>query len=66
MRSAGASDFASRQVGKAIPYRIYDVAANTGRATVGTDHDTAAFGDLASAAGGTPAADTTTRTPRDC
>lgn len=29
--------------GKAIPYGIYDVAANTGWVSVGTDHDTAAF-----------------------
>nr|WP_260611465.1 ISAzo13 family transposase [Streptomyces sp. WAC04770] len=29
--------------GKAIPYGIYDVAANTGWVNVGTDHDTAAF-----------------------
>jgi hypothetical protein len=37
------ADLADRQVGTAIPYRIYDVAANTGWVTVGTDHDTAAF-----------------------
>ncbi len=29
--------------GKAIPYGIYDIAANTGWVSVGTDHDTAAF-----------------------
>lgn len=29
--------------GRAIPYGIYDVAANTGWVSVGTDHDTAAF-----------------------
>ena len=29
--------------GKAIPYGIYDVAANAGWVNVGTDHDTAAF-----------------------
>jgi Rhodopirellula transposase DDE domain len=29
--------------GKAIPYGIYDVAANSGWVNVGTDHDTAAF-----------------------
>src|SRR6266849_5973128 len=28
---------------KAIPYGIYDLAANTGWVSVGTDHDTAAF-----------------------
>jgi hypothetical protein len=36
-------DFASEAVGKAIPYGIYDVAANAGFVNVGTDHDTAAF-----------------------
>ncbi|MFJ2170606.1 ISAzo13 family transposase [Streptomyces griseofuscus] len=37
-------DFLDRQgPGKAIPYGIYDVAANTGWISVGTDHDTAAF-----------------------
>jgi hypothetical protein len=30
-------------VGKAIPYGVYDVAANTGWVSVGVDHDTAAF-----------------------
>lgn len=28
---------------KALPYGIYDTIANTGRVSVGTDHDTAAF-----------------------
>jgi hypothetical protein len=36
-------DFAGPQLGKAIPYGIYDLAANTGWVNVGTDHDTAAF-----------------------
>ncbi|GHG25210.1 hypothetical protein GCM10017667_71430 [Streptomyces filamentosus] len=36
-------DFAVPQLGKAIPYGIYDLAANTGWVNVGTDHDTAAF-----------------------
>lgn len=41
-------DFLDRQgPGKAIPYGIYDVAANSGWVSVGTDHDTAAF-DVAS------------------
>lgn len=43
-RLAGAHDFLSRRgPGKAIPYGIYDIAANTGWVSVGTDHDTAAF-----------------------
>ena len=36
-------DFASEAEGKAIPYGIYDLAANTGWVNVGTDHGTAAF-----------------------
>jgi transposase len=36
-------DFLDRQAGKAIPYGIYDTAANAGWVSVGTDHDTAAF-----------------------
>jgi hypothetical protein len=36
-------DFPDGELGKAIPYGIYDLAANTGWVNVGTDHDTAAF-----------------------
>jgi hypothetical protein len=36
-------DFPTQAVGKAIPYGVYDVAANEGFVTVGTDHDTAVF-----------------------
>jgi len=36
-------DFPDPDLGKAIPYGIYDLAANTGWVGVGTDHDTAAF-----------------------
>jgi Rhodopirellula transposase DDE domain len=36
-------DFASEGEGKAIPYGVYDLAANAGWVNVGTDHDTAAF-----------------------
>ncbi|MGW6157338.1 ISAzo13 family transposase [Streptomyces sp. NPDC055144] len=36
-------DFVDPQLGKAIPYGVYDLAANTGWVNVGTDHDTAAF-----------------------
>ena len=32
-----------RRAGKAVPYGIYDLAANAGWVSVGTDHDTAAF-----------------------
>ena len=36
-------DFPDKQLGKAIPYGIYDLSANTGWVSVGTDHDTSAF-----------------------
>ena len=36
-------DFIDPVLGKANPYGIYDLAANTGWVSVGTDHDTAAF-----------------------
>jgi hypothetical protein len=36
-------DFPSDSVGKAVPYGIYDITANTGWVNVGTDHDTATF-----------------------
>jgi hypothetical protein len=36
-------DFPSDAVGKAIPYGVYDVAANDGFVSVGVDHDTPVF-----------------------
>lgn len=36
-------DFIDRELGKANPYGVYDLAADTGWVSVGTDHDTAAF-----------------------
>jgi hypothetical protein len=36
-------DYVDPELGKAIPYGIYDLAANAGWVNVGTDHDTAAF-----------------------
>ena len=36
-------DFIDKERGKVTPYGVYDVAANTGWVSVGTDHDTAAF-----------------------
>src|SRR4029079_6021452 len=35
--------FPAKELGKAIPCGIYDVAANTGWGSVGADHDTSAF-----------------------
>jgi hypothetical protein len=36
-------DFVDEDLGKAIPYGVYDQAANLGWVNVGVDHDTAAF-----------------------
>jgi hypothetical protein len=36
-------DFVDKQLGKAIPYGVYDIGANTGWVSVGIDHETAAF-----------------------
>jgi hypothetical protein len=36
-------DFADKDLGKATPYGVYDVTANTGWVNVGTDADTGAF-----------------------
>ena len=36
-------DFMDKQLGKAIPYGVYDVSADAGWVSVGTDHDTAEF-----------------------
>ena len=36
-------DFIDRQLGRAVPYGIYDIAENKGWVSVGVDHDTAAF-----------------------
>ena len=36
-------DFIDRELGKAIPYGVYDLTANAGWVSVGVDHDTAEF-----------------------
>ena len=36
-------DFADKELGKAIPYGVYDIGANAGCVSVGIDHDTAEF-----------------------
>jgi hypothetical protein len=36
-------DCPDQELGKAIPYGVYDLGANAGWVSVGTDHDTAAF-----------------------
>ncbi len=37
------SDFVDKNLGKANPYGVYDLTANEGWVSVGTDHDTAQF-----------------------
>jgi hypothetical protein len=41
--AVGVHDFPDPKLGKAVPYGIYDLAANTGWVSVGADGDTAAF-----------------------
>ena len=36
-------DFLVKELGRAVPYGIYDIAANAGWVSVGMDHDTSAF-----------------------
>ena len=36
-------DFIDKELGKALPYGVYDIAADAGWVSAGTDHDTAAF-----------------------
>src|SRR4029077_2201635 len=36
-------DFADKELGKGIPYGVYDIAADVGCVSVGIDHDTAEF-----------------------
>jgi len=36
-------DFVDPELGRAIPYGVYDIGANTGWVSVGIDHDTASF-----------------------
>ena len=41
--SVDCHDFPGSALGRALPYGVYDLAANTGWVNVGTDRDTAAF-----------------------
>lgn len=40
---ANTHDFIDKELGKAVPYGVYDVAANSGWVSVGSDGDTAQF-----------------------
>src|SRR5262249_58425578 len=37
-------DFVIPELGRAVPYGVYDIADNVGGGSVGVDHDTPAFG----------------------
>ena len=54
-------DFPDPQLGKAIPYGVYDLGRNSGWVSVGVDHDTAAFAAATLRAGGSRSAATPTR-----
>ena len=45
-------DFPDKELGKAIPYGVYDVTGNEGWVSVGTDHDTGSLRWKRSAGGG--------------
>ena len=55
-------DFKDKQLGKAIPYGIYDLAGDEGWVSVGIDHDTAQFAVNSIRAGGSTSASSATRT----
>ena len=42
-RKVRVHDFMDKELGKVIPYGVYDIAQNTGFVSVGIDHDTAEF-----------------------
>ena len=42
-RRVNVHDFEDKELGKAIPYGVYDIADNTGWVSVGVTHDTAQF-----------------------
>jgi len=45
-------DFVIPELGRAVPYGVYDIAGNTGWVSVGIDHDTAALPPTPSGPGG--------------
>ena len=59
-------DFPDQELGKAIPYGVYDVTHNQGWVSVGIDHDTAAFAVESIAAGGTGWGSLCTPAPAAC
>jgi hypothetical protein len=59
-------DLPDPQLGKAIPYGVYDVGANRGWVSVGTNHDTAAFAARRCGVGGSRSAVAPTRRRTGC
>ena len=59
-------DFMDKQLGKAIPYGVYDIAADAGWVSVGTDHDTAEFAVATIERGGARSDRPPTRTRHGC
>ena len=59
-------DFLIKELGRTVPYGVYDLAANEGWVSVGIDHDTAAFPCRRSAVGGTTLATNNTPAPAVC
>jgi hypothetical protein len=59
-------DFLIRELGRAIPYGVYDLAANSGWVSIGVDRDTAAFAVNTSGSGGSRPVGRVTPTRRDC
>ena len=59
-------DFPGDSAGKAVPYGVYDLTADAGWVSVGTDHDTAAFAVESVRRWWTAAAAATTRRPGGC
>ncbi len=43
MGTTSVHDFVDKELGKAIPYGVYDISANAGCVSVGIDSDTAQF-----------------------
>ena len=59
-------DFVIPELGKVVPYGVYDIAANAGWVNLGITHDTAALPSKVFGAGGTNSEASVIPTPRDC
>ena len=59
-------DFMIQELGRAVPYGVYDLAANAGWISVGVNNDTAAFAVETVRRWGMASAASTIRTPSTC